>query len=245
MLIRGGDTKILLDVGISSVQLQKRLSKFRLSISDLDAVFLTHEHDDHSHSAHLTSRRFNIPIVANPKTLTALTRKSALARSITLDTGTSINIGELIIESFPVLHDAVDPVGYNVLHGRHKVSLVTDTGVVGGSIARSVEGADLVIIEANHDVEQLRGGPYPQSLKARVLSRVGHLSNEDAASFVMEQVEENRRLSTVWLAHLSGINNSPRMARRHVQRKLSEAKCRNVVLDVAQRSAVGPTWRAF
>lgn len=243
-LVRGGDTNILLDAGLPAIQLQKRLAKFRLNLGDLDAVFLTHEHSDHSLSANTLSRRFGIPIAANANTLSAIERRSPLDHCIPFETGTTTHVRELSVESFSVHHDAVDPVGYNVLFGKHKISLVTDTGMVEESISRSVEGTELAIVEANHDEEKLHGGPYPGSLKARVLGKMGHLSNEAAADFVVNQAEGSRRLSAVWLAHLSEVNNSPRMARRHVQKKLSEAGCRGMVLEVALRNAVSLTWRA-
>jgi phosphoribosyl 1,2-cyclic phosphodiesterase len=195
MLIQAGDTKILLDAGLTTLQLQKRLSKYRVSLSDVKAVFLTHEHRDHSHSAYLLSKRFGIPVIANPATLTALSRKSTLPNCHTLDTGGSTSIGSLLIESFPVSHDAVDPVGYNIYFGKSKVSFVTDTGVAEEEILRKIEGADLAIVESNHDVDRVINGPYPHSLKERILGDAGHLSNGAAGDLILSHLSKRTRPS--------------------------------------------------
>jgi phosphoribosyl 1,2-cyclic phosphodiesterase len=243
MLIQAGSTRILLDAGVSVLQLQKRLSKFRLSLKDLNAVFLTHEHGDHARSVYTLSKRFGVPIIANPATLTALAHESAPASWRPMETGASKVIGDLVIESFPISHDAVDPVGYNVYCHDVKVSLITDTGVAGKEIYGKIDGANLIIVEANHDEERLIAGPYPPSLKERILSDIGHLSNRAAADLILSHADQNRRPSCVWLAHLSDVNNSPRMARRYVQRRLSEAAVGNVILDVALRDHSSLIWR--
>lgn len=243
MLVQTGGTKVLLDAGLGVLQLQKRLSKFRVTLNDLDAVFLTHEHGDHSRSAYPLSKRFGVRVIGNPATLTVLSHEFAPPNWWTLDTGSSMPIGDLLVESFPVSHDAVDPVGYNVYHKGMKVSFVTDTGVAGEEILRKIEGANLAIIEANHDIDRLVAGPYPWSLKERILSDVGHLSNLAASELILKHVDRSRRPSCIWLAHLSDTNNSPRMARRFIQQRLSEAGRRNVVLDVALKDTASLIWR--
>lgn len=243
MLIQAGDTSILLDAGITVLQLQKRLSKYRVSLSDLDAVFLTHEHGDHARSAYALSKRFGVPVVANPATLTVLARESSAPPNWrTLDTGESMSIGNLSVESFPVSHDAVDPVGYNIHNGTHKVSLVTDTGVAGQEILDRIEGADLAIVEANHDIERLVNGPYPGFLKKRILSEHGHLSNEAAADLLLAHLSRGYRTGCIWLCHISETNNRPRLARRYIQRRLADAGCRNVPINVALRDEATLTW---
>jgi len=244
MLVQAGGTRILLDAGISVLQLQKRLSKFRVSLRDLDALFLTHEHGDHARSAYSLSKHFGVPVIANPATLTVLSHEFAPPNWLILDTGESRAIGDLLVESFPVSHDAVDPVGYNIYHGNWKASFVTDTGTAGTEILRRLEDANLAIIEANHDVERLIAGPYPWFLKSRILSDLGHLSNQAAADLILEHLSRSRRPTCIWLAHLSRTNNSPRIARGYVQRRLSEAECGGVVLKVAPRDHASLTWQS-
>ena len=242
MLVQAGGTKVLLDAGVPVMQLQKRLSKFRVAIRDLDAVFLTHEHDDHSHAVWSLSKRHGVPIIANPGTLGALYDHLPLPTARILDTGAYLALKDLAVESFPVSHDAVEPVGYNIHYRRWKASFVTDTGVAGDSLVGRIADAGLVIVESNHDVERLISGPYPQFLKSRILSEVGHLSNEAAADLILEHAGTSRRPVCVWLAHLSRTNNTPRIARRYVQYRLSQADRRNVVLDVIPRDCAGLTW---
>ncbi len=116
MLIRAGNTRILLDAGLPLTHLKKRLSKFKVSPDDLDAVFLTHEHGDHVRSACSLSRSYGVPLIANAATLEALPDRHIVRRYTTMDTGSTLALGDLVVESFPVSHDAVDPVGYNVYH---------------------------------------------------------------------------------------------------------------------------------
>ncbi|MCL6519101.1 MAG: MBL fold metallo-hydrolase [Armatimonadetes bacterium] len=242
MLVQAGGTKILLDAGLSVRQLKKRLSKFYVSLADLDAIFLTHEHGDHSKSAYVLSRFYNIPVVANFATLSEIAFGQIPSNWLVIETGSSLALKDILVESFPVSHDAVEPVGYNVYYKFWKVSLVTDTGVARKDILEKVEGANLAIVESNHDVEKLISGPYPWFLKSRILSNRGHLSNEAAANLILEHASSGRP-TCYWLAHLSETNNSPRLARKYVQRQLSKAGLRNAVLEVALRDTVSLTWR--
>lgn len=243
MLIQAGGTRILLDAGISVLQLKKRLALHRVTLEDLDAVVLTHEHGDHTRSVCALSRRFRIPVIANPATICALSHEYALSECDPLDTGQCMTIGSIVVESFPVSHDAVDPVGYNIYHKEWKASFVMDTGVAGEDVARSIEGANLAVIEANHDIERLMNGPYPWFLKNRILSDRGHLSNAAAAELVLRHASRSNAPVVVWLAHLSETNNRPRLARRYVERRLAQEGCTNVRLEVALREVATLTWR--
>ena len=243
VLVKAGNTKILLDAGVPVLTLQKRLSRYKVTLADLDAVFLTHEHGDHSRSAYTISKRFGVPVVANPATLTVLSREYAPPSWWTLDTGCSATLDDIVVESFPTSHDAVEPVGYNIYYKKWKVSFVTDTGVAGEEILQKIEGANLAIIESNHDVERLVSGPYPWLLKKRILGEYGHLSNADAAELILRHLDRCRAPSAIWLGHLSQTNNSPRLARRYVQERLSMAGFANTVLEVAERNAASLVWR--
>jgi len=241
MLIQAGGTRILLDAGIPLVKLKKRLSKLKVAPGDLDAVLLTHEHGDHTRSSCSFSRTYGVPLIANTSTLQALPDRHVVREFIVMDTGSTLPIGEILVESFPTSHDAAEPVGYNIYHPAGKISYVTDTGVAGSDILDRIEGANLAIIEANYDYERLMAGPYPRSLKDRISGTLGHLSNEAAADLILSHAAAGQA-TTFWLAHLSRTNNSPRMARRHVQRRLSEERCTNAVVDVALRDVVSLAW---
>ena len=243
ILIQGGDTHILIDAGISVLQLQKRLSKFRVRLEDIDGIFLTHEHGDHARSVYALSRRFGIPVIANSATLTILSKEFAPLNWYVLDTGCSKFLGDLLIESFPLSHDAVDPVGYNVYYKNWKASFVIDTGTTNEEILRWTEGANLAVVESNHDIKKLLESPYPLSLKRRILSKTGHLSNEAAGDFLIRHLSRNKQTSCIWLVHLSRTNNSPRAARKHIQRRLSEAGFKNVLLGVALPDIPNLVWR--
>ncbi len=242
MLIQAGGTRVLLDAGIPLTQLKKRLSKFKVAPGDLDAVLLTHEHGDHTRSACSLSRIYGVPLVANAATLEALPDRHVVREYTTMDTGSTLAIGNIIVESFPVSHDAVEPVGYNIHHANGKISYVTDTGIVDEEVLSRIAGANLAIIEANYDYQRLVTGPYPVFLKARILGDQGHLSNEAAADLILSHASTGQA-TTFWLAHLSSTNNTPRMARRYVQRRLSEEKYTNAVVDVALRDVASLTWR--
>lgn len=242
MLIQAGGTRVLLDAGIPLVKLKKRLSRLRIAPGDLDAVILTHEHGDHTRSACSLSRIYHVPLIANSATLEALPDRHVVSEFVTMDTGSTLPIGDIIVESFPVSHDAAEPVGYNIHHSAGKISYVTDTGTAGPEVLDSIAGANLAVIEANYDRARLVAGPYPRMLKDRILSDLGHLSNEAAADLILSHASKGGA-TTFWLAHLSDTNNTPRMARRCVQRRLSEEKCTNAVVEVALRDIASLTWR--
>ncbi len=242
MLIQAGKTRVLLDAGIPLVKLKKRLSRLKIAPGGLDAVLLTHEHGDHTRSACSLSRTYGVPLIANTATLEALPDRHIVRDFITMDTGSTLPIGDLIIESFSTSHDAAEPVGYNIYHPEGKISYVTDTGVAGSALLDRMEGANLAIIEANYDHDRLMAGPYPRSLKDRISGEFGHLSNEAAAGLILSHASTGQA-TTFWLAHLSRTNNTPRMARRHVQRRLSAERCTNAVVDVALRDVASLTWR--
>jgi phosphoribosyl 1,2-cyclic phosphodiesterase len=203
---------------------------------------LTHEHGDHSMSAYPISHRFGIPVIANSATLAAITSDGAQACWSAMETGATRTIKDILVESFPISHDAVEPVGYNIHCGKWKVSFITDTGIAGRDILSRIERANLAIIESNHDVERLIAGPYPWFLKSRIMSDRGHLSNEAAAELILEHASSGRP-TRYWLAHLSDTNNTPRLARKCVQKRLSEARLWNAVPEVALRDMASLIWR--
>ena len=242
-LIRAGQIAFLIDVGLPMRKLSAALAKQGLTPADLSGVVISHEHADHVQSAHAISKRHNVPLIANEKTLTAFYRCKTQTAHVILPTGDRWRVGDLEIETFPIPHDAADPVGINILHApnEQKVSHLTDVGHVTETIRRAIRGANLLVLEANHDVHRLHGGDYPGYLKARILSDQGHLSNEAAGHLLCEHALEHGP-HTVWLAHLSKENNTPKLALGYARATVAvETNC-PVVFDVAKRDSPSAFW---
>ena len=242
-LIRAGGSAFLIDAGIGMRSLTVALQKNGLKPADLQGVAITHEHADHIQSAHALSKRHGVPLVANERTLRAIFTRRTQSPHVVLPVGDRWSLGDLHIETFPVPHDAADPVGINVFHqpSGQKMSLVTDVGHVTDAIRAAIRGAHLLVLEANHDVHRLRAGDYPGYLKARILSDQGHLSNEAAVSLLCEHALSHGP-HTVWLAHLSKDNNTPKLALGYAKATVAlETNC-PVIFDVAKRDKPSAFW---
>jgi phosphoribosyl 1,2-cyclic phosphodiesterase len=237
---------LLIDAGLSVRALVKFLGEERIEPGDLSGIVLTHEHHDHARSAHSLSRKFDIPIIANRKTLNRIYNGKVETLHADLPTGNRWSDGPLTVETFRVRHDAAEPVGVNVYckgprSAVHKISYATDLGSIDDSVRRATAGADLLVLEANHDVYRLKGGPYPDSLKSRILSDHGHLSNETAVQLMAEHLERQGPCA-FWLAHLSKVNNLPKLAKNYAIATLKMRSTCPFTLDVALRDKPSATW---
>lgn len=242
-LVRAGDVSILIDAGIGMRKLTVALHKQGLVPGDLSGVIISHEHSDHVQSAHALSKRHGVPLIASDKTLGVFFARKTQSPHQVLAVGDGWTIGDLRIETFPVPHDAVDPVGVNIIHlpSGQKVSHLTDVGHVTDTIRQAIRGAHLLVLEANHDVHRLHNGGYPGPLKARILSDRGHLSNEAAVGLLCEHALRHGP-HTVWLAHLSKENNTPKLALGYARATVAvETNC-PVVFDVAKRDTPSALW---
>ena len=242
-LIRAGQISLLIDVGLPMRKLTAALHRQGLTPGDLSGVVITHEHSDHVQSAHALSKRHNVPLIAGQKTLSAFYARKTQTPHHILPVGDCWRVGDLQIETFPIPHDAAEPVGVNIIHTPtgQKVSHLTDVGHVTETIRRAIRGANLLVLEANHDVLRLQGGGYPGHLKARILSDTGHLSNEAAAHLLCEHALSHGP-HTVWLAHLSKENNTPKLALGYARATVAvETNC-PVVFDVAKRDSPSALW---
>ena len=220
-----GRTRILIDAGLSRRELARRLAAIGEDIDALDAVLVTHEHSDHVTGLPALGRKARRPF---PVYLTRGCAESivwgegdAAARRPPLEVfqaGTGFSVGDFDVASFTIPHDATDPVGYTVSAHGLKAALATDLGYITESLRIHLRGADLVILESNHDLEMLRVGPYPWSIKQRVMSRRGHLSNEGAAEFIERDLDTC--VSTIVLGHISEHNNHPELVRSLASRAL-------------------------
>ncbi|MFZ7132886.1 MAG: MBL fold metallo-hydrolase [Eubacteriales bacterium] len=239
LYIEDEDTKIIIDAGLSGKKIESALKSIDISPLDIDALLVSHDHIDHTKGLGVLSRRYNIPIYANGGTWQAV--RSSLGKLVeeniqVFNTHKIVNIGNLNIKPFPVVHDACEPVGFNIYNHNKKVSIITDTGMITEEILLHIKNSDLVLIESNHDIELLKVGRYPYYLKKRILSNYGHLSNEDAAKTILQLVKQGLR--KVVLAHLSEENNFPELAYETTTSLLRENGIiidKDVYVEVASR----------
>lgn len=219
-LISTSRQRFLVDVGISCLALTRRLHELGVSPEELDGVFLTHEHIDHVRGLATFMKKYDLPIYSSPATWRAiLARYPAIDRSrCCLFSGSEL-YGDVLVQSFKIPHDAVDPHGYcfTSKSSGAKCTYLTDLGSITPTVREAVTGSDSLILEANHDQELLRHSPYPYQLQQRILSTRGHLANNTAGSFLAQLP---RLPEHIVLAHLSEHNNRPQLARDTVLEQL-------------------------
>lgn len=215
-LVSGGGKYILVDAGISLRRIKSCLAQRGLSLGDISAVLLTHEHGDHVGALPMLEKHTDIPIVTSGGTARSVIAKGrASGKNFTIiEAGEIMDIGGVAVKSFSTSHDAAESLGYTFEYGYAKAAAVTDLGHVTDEVRRAVFGASAVLLEANHDVDMLRVGPYPYQLQQRILGPNGHLSNEASGRFALELAEHG--VKHILLAHLSKENNTPRMAYKTV-----------------------------
>jgi phosphoribosyl 1,2-cyclic phosphodiesterase len=174
---------------------------------DLAGIIVTHEHLDHVRGLGSLARRYRLPVYLNQLTYAHLPETvGRLGEKVEFGTGRSFSLGDIIIHPFAISHDAADPVGFALHNGSVKVGVCTDLGAATNLVRRHLEQCTLLILEANHDVEMLKNGPYPWPVKQRISSRFGHLSNEQSVKVLAQVYSEN--LQEVIFAHMSETNNS-------------------------------------
>lgn len=213
-------TSILIDAGLSFRETARRLVSVDVDPATVEAVCLTHEHDDHKSGLAVLHRRLGPALYANAGTIEGVERAEAL-RGLpwnVFTSGAPFRIGEFTMEPFTVPHDAYDPVGFVVRCGDVRVGIVTDMGMVTGVIRERLRHCQTVVIECNHDDGLLRDAKRPWSLKQRIAGRQGHLSNAAAGTLITEIA--GRHLRSVFLAHLSSECNRPDLAAAAVRHAL-------------------------
>jgi phosphoribosyl 1,2-cyclic phosphodiesterase len=216
-LVDDGTTVVLVDCGVSHAAITKGLASIGRSIENLAAVFVSHEHTDHIRSLDRLVRQ-GVPIFCTAGTARAAGLTTIQFERIEL--GTLRDIGSLAATSIPVCHDAAEPCGFLLQTNGAAVAVVTDAGCATDDITTPLLHADLIIVESNHDERMLRRGPYPAPLKRRVMSDVGHLSNAACADLLAVVAAKTTKSPSVWLAHLSAVNNRPGLAVSTVVRRL-------------------------
>lgn len=214
---------VLIDVGITGKQAEAAMQAIGVKPEELSAILVTHEHVDHIKGVGVMARRYGLPIYANAKTWNELDGQIGTIKEDQrrlFGVGDKQELEDLGIESFGISHDAAEPMGFCFYQGNKKLSVATDLGYVSERIKETIRGADAYIFESNHDVELLRMSQYPWSIKRRILSDVGHLSNESAGEALIECL--NGGAERVYLAHLSKENNMIDLARLTVKNILEE-----------------------
>lgn len=240
LLVRTAQTAILVDCGIEPRGLSAALTSHGLSSDRLDAILISHEHTDHMRS---------LARIANPMTAVIATGGTIRACNrpglgwIELPSAGRVSVADIEIDAISVSHDAAEPCGFRLSAGSGAVTVLTDLGTPSGRAAESIAASDLVILEANHDEEMLRRGPYTAQLKRRVLSDTGHLSNADCGQLLATAVRHSQRNPTVWLAHLSETNNRPQLAKNAVLQRLAREGVKLPIVALPRRR-VGPVWSA-
>ena len=236
-------TRILIDAGLTGKRIQEGLKEIGVNPLEINGIIITHEHDDHIKSAGILSRRFNIPIYANTNTWEAMKGYVGAIKEENIkvfDGYGAFEIGDLTIKPFPIPHDAAMPCGYCIMHGGKKLSVATDIGFASDEVKENIKDSDFILLESNHDVEMLKVGPYPYSLKRRILGDRGHLSNESAGNLIKDIY--NDRIRKVMLGHLSNTNNYPELALKTVTSVLEMNGIKDGVeidIDIAYRDRVG------
>lgn len=213
MFISDSHTKLLIDAGVSASKIATALEKIGVSPFDLDAVLVTHEHSDHICGLDVLTRKYGVPVYASCATANAITSGANSIEERFLNSvvpGESFSLRSAFVRPFRTPHDSVESVGYTITFEDKKFGIATDTGCVTKPMLSALAGCEAVVIESNHDVNMLNAGPYPYSLKRRILSDTGHLSNENCAWLATQLAIWGTK--HIVLGHLSENNNTPEKA---------------------------------
>ncbi len=236
------DYNLLIDAGISGRRIEDGLKKIMVNPNDIDGIFVTHEHDDHIKGLGVISRKYKIPIYLNYNTFKNLPNcvgKIDDSLINIIKTELTSEFGDLKIESFGVSHDAIEPVGYIIKVRNLKLSIVTDLGYVNQKIKDKIKGSNAFIFEANHNIDMVRMSSYPWSVKQRILSDVGHLSNEATGEALAEVITTETEI--VYLSHLSKENNIRELAKLTVKSILADNNITEDKIKIMDTYANEPT----
>jgi phosphoribosyl 1,2-cyclic phosphodiesterase len=212
-LLATESTRILLDAGLSMRETGKRLAAIGESLDRIDAVLITHEHSDHVVGLPVLARHKDLHAVIYITQLTgaAIDWGETRLHREPFQSGAGFRIGDIEVQSFGIPHDAIDPVGFRFEAQGVRIGVATDLGYVPESIKFHLRRTDLLLLESNHDLDMLKVGPYPWSVKQRVMSRVGHLSNLGMSDFLSQDLDSST--AHLLLGHLSQQNNHPEIVR--------------------------------
>lgn len=235
-LLATDQTRILIDAGLSMKELGRRLALIGEELERLDAILITHEHSDHISGLPVLARSAKVRacIYMTRLTAPAIDWGEAQPRLETFQAGACLQIGDIDVTSFSIPHDAVDPVAFCLEAGGVRIGIATDLGYVPASIKYHLRRTDLLLLESNHDLDMLKVGPYPWSIKQRVMSRVGHLSNLGMSEYLLQDLDSST--THLVLGHLSEQNNHPEIVRMIATQSLEERGLRTRLSIAEQRN---------
>lgn len=210
LVVECDGTRVMMDCGFHVAEVKDRLAKIGLSIRDLSAIVVTHEHDDHMGGVARLAKRYAIPVYLTRGTAQWLPEEFPAVLVRLIDSHSAFAVGGVQVEPFTVPHDAREPVQFAFTDGDARLGVVTDLGCITQHVVEKLSRCTALMIECNHDLDMLWEGPYPPSLKHRVAGRFGHLDNH-AARHLMQCVDRSR-LRHIIAAHLSKQNNKPELA---------------------------------
>ena len=241
LFVESDNAKILIDAGVSLKKIETGLESIGVLPESLDAILVTHEHSDHIQSLGNLSKKFNLPVFANSKTLDNMPKQIDKISSENINKFNNkekFNIKDLEIMPFDIPHDAADPCGFNISCDNKQLSIATDIGHINNNILKYLEGSNFILLESNYDTEVLKFSKYPFILKQRISGPNGHLSNESAGKVVNYLLHSN--LQTAMLGHLSKENNFPELAYQTVVDEILESgsDISKINLSVASRDNV-------
>ena len=237
LVVEAGQSRLLLDCGFSVAETVRRLERLGVAPQSLDAILVTHEHDDHVGGVARFSRRFGTPVYLSHGTFTAATRDD-FVEVVVIDSHTPFTIGDLEVLPYPVPHDAREPTQFVFGDGAVRLGVLTDAGASTPHIESMLSGLDALVLECNHDLELLRNSAYPERLKERISGRLGHLDNTQAAQ-ILSSIDRSG-LQHVIAAHLSQKNNRPELA---IDALAGALGCTREWITVATQ-AFGFDWRS-
>ena len=239
--IRTSTTRILIDAGLSRKEIAKRMSDIGEDPNGIDAVLITHEHNDHAAGLKTLVKDMKIQAFLSAGTMREIRAEEFELNGSTLTPvcgGVTFRVGDADITPFAVPHDAAEPVAFSIRSEGIRVTQLTDVGHMPESVAEHLKDSNVLILESNHDIEMLRVGPYPWSLKQRLMGRFGHLSNTVVAQFIREQFDGTA--SHLVLAHLSERNNHPAVARQESMKALRDRGYKTTVTLTSQQYPTAP-----
>jgi phosphoribosyl 1,2-cyclic phosphodiesterase len=220
LFVEAGGVRLLFDAGISGIQAERRLASHGIDIRSVDALIISHDHTDHVSHSGIYQRKYGMPLYITRRTLAVAEQRLGLGRLHTVchfRPGSTLDLGEVRVETIPTAHDSAEGVGFVVDDGSGRLGILTDLGHVFDGLPEVIDSLDAIFIESNYDPDMLKHGPYPAFLKKRITGEQGHISNLECAGLLGSH---GRGLRWACLGHLSEQNNEPGLAMKTLRKAI-------------------------